>query len=206
MARTLTAIDMPAPRAKPSGRMVASPMAPLPKMEPEEGEREVAAEPKLMRDVLLYLEPREALDGKQYFGLCGSCRNYVSEGAMHGAVRGDRCALFGADFPVTDDSSCHLFCPTPDGQPCAHCQEHAGQKMIMGQRPCISPFVAGFVHDTTPRCARCRQYDPVESKCCLMEALNKALPEVYALDAAVKPGGRCVQWSDFPPPDEAMPT
>ena len=52
MARTLTAIDMPAPRAKPIGGLLAGPRPAEMKTQAEEGEPEVIAEPRLMSEAL----------------------------------------------------------------------------------------------------------------------------------------------------------
>ena len=187
-------------RSAPIGRvpMLAHAFQAPPAAE-EKGEPEVAAEPKITRSALLYLEPREGIDGKEYFALCGSCQNFIPEAKMRGAVRGNRCSLLGSNFPVTDDSFCRAYMPNSDGQACSHCQDHAAEEMIEGQRGAVSAWDVGYVPDETGRCSDCRHFDAVESECEMFEELNEKLPAVFDLNCEVKPCGRCTLWCDEPP-------
>jgi hypothetical protein len=170
----------------------------------EAAEPAVAAEPRLTRSVFLYLEPREGIDGKDYFGLCGSCRNFVPEAMMRGAVRGNRCAILGSNMPITDDSFCRVYIPTNDGQACDDCQSHAAEEMIEGQRGAVNSWDVGYVQDDTGRCSDCRHFEIGENECAMFEALNEKLPAVFDLNCEVKPGAKCSLWTDEPPPmDEA---
>jgi len=197
MAKTI--FDAPPPRP---GRSLKPYLAAPEPMEP--AEKEVAAEPRLTRAVVGYLEPREGIDGLSYYNQCASCVAFIPEGMMRGAVRGARCAKFDSDFPVTDDSGCNLYTPTPDGKPCGHCAEHAAEKVIKGQRGSVSPWTVGFVRDKKRRCETCRQFEFGEGdagpECSLMEAMNEALPAVFQMEAKVKPGAKCDMWCDYPEP------
>jgi hypothetical protein len=189
-----------------AGLPPARPMAPrmlaaLALPEKKEEEREVVAEPRLQRDVFVYLEPRPGIDGTTSFCQCGSCTSFVPEAAMHGAVVGDRCAIFGSNFPIDDDSSCNLYVPTSDGKPCGGCVAHAAEKMVKGMRGSVLPYNVGFVRDVNVRCANCAQFDGVESCCTFFEKLNEELPLLFDLDMKVKPAACCdgfVQIPDLP--------
>ena len=165
-------------------------------------ETKVAAEPKLDRACLVYLEPREAIDGKSYFGQCAACSSFIPESTMRGAVRGDRCALFGAQFPITDDDSCHLWTPWPDGRPDEKRLGHNGEAMVRNAPAAVQPYNVGYRAEEKVRCAFCRHYEYESKTCQLMAALNAALPDVFALDDQVKPGGKCDLWTPPAPPEE----
>lgn len=155
------------------------------------------------RSVFLYMEPRIAIDGPDYFARCGSCVNFIPENAMHGAVAGDRCALFGSGFPITDDSSCGLYAPNADGQPCAGCVKHAAEEIIEGCRGSVDPWVAGFVRDERVQCQNCFNFDYEAAKCKLFAGLNAAAPERWALTDDVLAGACCNGWMKYP---DAAPT
>lgn len=167
----------------------------------EAGEKSVGAEPKLDRSAFVYLEPREAVDGKNYFALCASCYNFIPESFGRGAMRGDRCRLLGADFTVNDDSSCRLYAPWPDGKPCDGCQQHGAEKMVRGVHGSLSARDAGYRYDKVTRCGSCRHFEYDDNTCSMFEALNASLPAVFDLKTEVKPGARCLLWTDFPPPE-----
>ena len=79
MARTLTAIDMPAPRAKPIGGLLAGPRPAEMKTQAEEGEPEVIAEPRLMSEALNYMAPRKGIDAPGDFRACSDCASFIPE-------------------------------------------------------------------------------------------------------------------------------
>ena len=198
MAKTI--FDAPEPR---QGRAGAAYIAAPEPMEPVE--KEVAAEPRLGRAVVGYLEPRAGIDGPEYFNRCGSCVSFIPEAMMNGAVRGARCSVLGSDFPISDDDGCNLWIPYPDGKPCSEEQEEAGEEMVAGRRGSISPWDAGYKADCRRQCAVCRhsEYD-IEGKvltCGLLEEMNETLPTVFDMETVVKPGGRCDLWTPMPPPE-----
>jgi hypothetical protein len=163
-----------------------------------EGEEPVVAAPRLGRDVFLYMEPRPALDAPASFAQCASCCNFIPDLQMHGAVRGDRCLLFGTNFPITDDDSCNLYVPWPAGDPCKGCVAHGAEELIGGMRASVKPFDVGYVADTKVTCKRCRQFDFVDSACEAMEELNRKLPQMFDLDEKVSADGCCSMWSAIP--------
>lgn len=166
---------------------------------PEEAkERAVAAEPRLDRSAFLYMEPRPGIDGAGSFAQCAACQHFVPEAMMRGAVRGDRCSLFGSTFPITDDDSCGLFAPNPDGRPCEHCEVHAAEEMISGMRASASPYQVGYVSDQKVRCMNCRQFDAENSECEFFGELNEKLPALFACDEKVKADGCCNAWAAYP--------
>lgn len=194
-----TIADSPEPRrARAAYRPIAAPDL------DEAAEKEVAADPKLTRSVIGYFEPREGIDGKDYFNRCGSCTAFVPEAMMNGAVRGARCDKFGSDFPVSDDDGCNLYTPWPDGKPCVEDQEEAGEAMISGQRASVSPWDANYVQGKKRHCITCRHSsfdaDGKLMTCGLLEEMNESVPAVFALDATIKPGAKCDLWTPVPPP------
>lgn len=194
-----TIFDLPEPRAKITPRLLSQ-GDPEPD-EPEENE--VEAEPRLGRNVVSYLEPRERIDGAEYFGQCASCSSYVPEAAMRGVLRGDRCCKFGDDYPITDDSTCNLYSPNPNGTPCGHCQEHAGVKMIAGMRASVDPWDVDYARDQTKHCSGCRHIQFGEkTTCALLAAMNEEMPAVFAMNVEIKLTGRCTLWTPPEPPED----
>ena len=192
----MVAMGVPAPRPT-AGKSLAQ-LATAPPDE-EKGEKEVEAVPRLMRDVLGYMEPRPGIDGGAYFGNCAACSNYVPEAMMRGALRGDRCGLLGSTFMITDDAACNSFMPWPDGKPCGECQSHTANKLVAGLRASASPFDLGYVSDEKVKCSGCRHFDGADSECELIESMNESMPKVFAMDCKVKPDGTCTAWTDYPP-------
>lgn len=185
MARSLAQVGYRAPRPAVTQSLAQS---------SEQLEREeppLEAEPKLGRDVVLYMEPRPAIDGAGSFGQCANCANFIPEISMRGAIRGDRCALFGSNFPIGGNDSCGLFVAWPAGKACDECIDHAAEDMIAGLRGSVSPYEVGYVANTSVRCGNCRFFDWAESECEMLEGLNTSLPDVFACDTSVKASGCC---------------
>ncbi len=200
MARTVSRAPAPRP-AQPM--TLATSMRPAPADE-EKGEAAVVAEPRLDRSALGYVEPRPGIDGRQYYAQCAGCIHFVPENAMRGAVSGDRCVILGADFTVTDDSTCAYFLPWPTGVADSDDVAENAEDMVEGEKGSITPWQAGFLRDTAVQCCRCRSFEPEENECSLYEALNTALPNVWALDEKVKPGACCSAWNPQPQPESMI--
>lgn len=175
----------------------------------EEGEKPVAAEPRLGRDVFAYLEPRKGIDAPSEWRECASCRSYVPERAFHGAQNGNRCLLFGGSFPVEPYAYCHRFCPWPMGAPIEHAIASHALMLLNHPQGSVSPFTAGYCEDPSHkhRCKFCRQFDPdgdVDSpgaECEFYGELNEKLPAIFALNEKVDPDAGCDSWSE-PPREE----
>lgn len=146
------------------------------------------------RSVFLYMEPRVGVDGPRYFAQCASCVNYIPEGAMNGAVFGDRCALFGSDFPITDDSSCGLYAPNPTGVACEERVECNADEVKDGCKSSVDPWTAGYVRDENVRCSNCFNFDYETAKCKMFARLNAAAPDKWVLTEDVKAGACCNGW------------
>lgn len=163
--------------------------------EKEADEPEIEAEPRLDRSTFLYLEGRKGIDGEGYFGCCASCENFIPESQMRGAVRGDRCKLLGAQFPINDDSGCNFYAPWPTGRPCDGCLAHHAEKMIRGERGSVMPMAAGFVFGQRRVCTTCRQYDFEAKECRFFEELNEKLPALFDLNKAIVTPAKCTAWT-----------
>jgi len=197
--RTIADGPMPAlPRPGPSMAVALA----TPEREEDEAEPEIAAEPPLTRAAFAYMEARAGLDGPGYFAACANCSHFVPESFMRGAVRGDRCQLFGSNFPISDDDGCNSYMPWPDGTPCQHCVSHAAEKMVAGCRGSVSPWSVGYAANTRRVCATCRQFDAEESECRFFERLNETCPSVFMLDTKITPPARCSAWSAIPEMDD----
>lgn len=181
----------------------------------EATEPKVEAVPKLRRSALGYLEPRQGLDGLQYFGQCSSCQSFVPEAAMGGAVRGSRCALFGADFPVTDDDCCDRWLGWASGIPCAAVVEFNAGEVRKGLRQAVAPWDVGYKSDETCQCKNCvfaDRGDPMKprppgvAECEAFQDLNERAPNLFELDTAINLNGGCNLWTEPPDDDDyAMP-
>lgn len=214
MARTLTAIDMPMPRAKPSGRMLASPEPEEPKTQAEEGEPEVVAEPRLMSEALNYMAPRKGIDAPGDFRACSSCRNFINERAFHAATTGNRCLLFG-DFQVEPHANCARYVPWPKGKPIEHVIEANALCCLNGSASSISPWAAGYCENRehNHQCRSCRHFDSgyqedgsePKPECEIFESLNRLAPNIFATPTAVDRNAGCSAWGE-PVPDEDNPS
>lgn len=161
----------------------------------------VEAVPRLDRSVFVYLEPREGIDGTTSFCQCASCSNFIPESFMRGAVRGDRCGLFGSNFPVDDDDSCNLYTPWADGRPCDDDVAEAADDMVSGCRGSVRPYDVGFLSDVNVRCGNCRQFDYVTKTCAFFAKLTAEQPGLFMLEPTVNIDGCCDAWSEIPPPE-----
>lgn len=197
--RTPTIAHGVAPKAARTPSIAQSMAQPV--VDEEAGEKPVAAEPRMDRSAFLYRERREGIEGPSYAGQCGSCMHFISEALMRGAVSGNRCELFGSNFPVADDDKCHLQVPWPDGKPCDRCLAHAAEEMVEGCRGSIDPWLAGYRMNIKPRCEYCRFYDVAEKECEMLEELNAKVPLVFDLNIKVKPDAKCNLFTSPPPPE-----
>lgn len=197
------------PKSRPKSVGIAAASAAPTSAPEEDNEKPIAAVPLLGREVFLYMEPRDGLDGASEFGTCAACENFIPENAMRGAVRGDRCKLFGSDYPVDDPDTCGLWAPWPGGKACDGCVTHGAGEMIMGMRGSVSPYDVGYksgmslvdTMSSSTRCSSCRQFDFADSECEFFEELNEKLPAVFACEVKVKSGGACNAWARFPDPE-----
>lgn len=165
----------------------------------EKAEPPVKCEPRLGRDAVLYQEPRPGLDGVQYFGACGSCRNFIPETAMRGAVAGARCALFGSTMPITDDASCNLYVAWGAGTPDDDIVEENAECIVGGVRGVVSPWSVGY-SEVKSKCSNCASFDAEHMGCELFECLTECQPNIWLLDPNVKADGVCNLWNAEPPP------
>jgi hypothetical protein len=187
--------------AKPArSTSIAESVGPSP-VDNEAAEAPVAAEPRLTRSVFLYRERREGIDGPSYAGQCASCINFVPESAMRGAVSGNRCGLFGSNFPIADDDACFLHVPWPDGQPCDECLAHGADEIVEGARGSVEPYAVGYHCNVKPRCEYCRFFDAAEEECEAMESLNEKAPLLFDLNTSVEVGGKCNLFTVPLPPE-----
>jgi hypothetical protein len=178
----------------------------------EPKEAPVEAVPRLTRDVFGYHEPRTGIDGKSYFGQCGSCQFFVSEAAMTGAVYGNRCALFGAGFRITDDDSCFRFTPWAAGAPCEHVTAFYAAEIRKGLPGALSPFEVGYHGECATQCGSCRFGDrsdpetpPGKLECEAFEDMQEKAPLLFALEAIVDSFGGCNLWRCQPTIGDAVP-
>lgn len=214
MARTLTAIDMPAPRARLSGGLLAGPGPAEMKTQAEEGEPEVVAEPRLMSEALNYMAPRKGIDAPGDFRACSSCRSFIPERAFHAATRGNRCLIFG-DFPVEPYANCARYCPWPQGKPIEHVVEANALCCLNGSASSIAPWAAGYCEDQdhNHQCGSCRHYDygmqedgsEPKPSCEIFEELNRKVPNLFATPTAVDRNAGCAAWGE-PVPDDDNPS
>lgn len=187
-------IPMPAPRAVQSMAISMT----SPPTDVEAAEPEVESVPPLSRAAFGYLEARPGVDGSEYFASCASCQHYVAEAFGRGAFRGDRCALFGSNFPVSDDDGCNRWAPWSDGQPDSDCIAEMAEGMVAGCRGSLSPWGAGYAPDKHRVCSTCAHFDGEESSCEFFGCLNEALPKLFAIEEKVTLPARCNGWSEIP--------
>lgn len=124
---------------------------------------------KITRDTFLYLDPKPPAD---QFAQCATCLMWTGDKVQ-------TCTIHGRKVKVTGGMSCGLYVhgkPVPD---------QAGQ-----ERAIVTPKESGLV-DRPVRCENCSVFDEKRSRCIGYETLNKALPQLFALDAAVHPQGCC---------------
>jgi hypothetical protein len=175
----------------------------------ERDEPKLEALPRFGREVFSYLEPRVGLDGLKYFGQCASCQSFTTEAAMGGAVHGNRCVLFGSDFPVTDDDSCDRYTPLASGLPCASLEAFNAAELRKGLPGAVRPYDVGYKSKCTAQCGRCKFADaeepdlpPGKLECELYELLNREYPSIFAIIETVDRYGGCALFQE-PPPIEA---
>ncbi len=172
--------------------------------EAEEGkEPPVEAVPRLTREAFGYLEPRPGIDGRQYFGSCGSCQSFVSEAAMTGAVLGSRCVLFGSQMRITDDDSCNHFAPFGAGAPCEETVSFNAAALRRGLPQAIYPWLAGYKPQCPTQCRTCRFGDtsgtaPGKLECEAFESLNETSGNLFALEKTVDAYAGCALWQERP--------
>lgn len=208
MARTLTAIDMPAPRAKPIGGLLAGPRPAEMKTQAEEGEPEVIAEPRLMSEALNYMAPRKGIDAPGDFRACSACASFIPERAFHAATRGNRCKILGS-FPVEPHANCNRFNPWPTGKPIEHVIEANALCCLNGSAAAMSPITAGYCEDKdhNHQCRSCAHYDFLGEpdnpgpECDFFECLNEALPKIFNTPTKVDPNAGCSAWMAIPKMD-----
>ena len=117
---------------------------------------------KIARDAFLYLAPQSPVDAHAQ---CGSCLMYVPSI--------ERCAIMG-EARVTAGMSCGLY---------VHGVPH-DQVVIRA----VTPKEAGLV-DRQVRCENCVAFSAGE--CDLYKKINRALPDMFDLDAKVDAKGCC---------------
>ncbi len=124
---------------------------------------------KLTQSSFIYLEQ---IVPTTQFAQCATCSLFLPGK--------QRCGIFGKDDVVKANASCGLYiqgAPNDD-------QEITGV---------VTPEQAGYV-DGQVRCENCLWFNPEPSTCGLFEDLNKAMPEVWALEEKVKAKACCNAW------------
>jgi len=119
-------------------------------------------DPRLTRDIFIYLDPKAPQDR---FAQCSTCRLWSNP---------DRCAVHGPDVEVTGSMSCALYV---HGDPHSQLLEAA-----------VTPIESGLV-DREVRCENCQWFS--ETYCELFDRLNRGMPHEFNLDTKVHPKGCC---------------
>lgn len=124
---------------------------------------------KLDTSAFLYLEQ---IKPTTQFAQCATCQLFMPNK--------QRCSIFGKDDVVVANASCGLYI---QGTP------HDDQEITS----VVTPEQAGYV-DGQVRCENCIWFNPEPSTCGLFEDLNKAMPDVWALEEKVDAKACCNAW------------
>ncbi len=145
---------------------------------------------KIGRDTFLYMAPKPGQE--EDFAQCGPCRMFVPQEVLGEKFDGDRCIAHGSFVELDEDDSCGFFLPwpTPDGKPVPAVVEDHAAELRKGITGSVTSLESGLVSRRV-QCHRCRFPNKEVTRCGLYEALNRKLPDEFALDPNIERHACC---------------